>query len=352
MKQFVNQLRPGDEVQSAFLVTDFAAAVKNGPVRFNLRDKTGMVKAISWDRDLRPGGGVMDVTGKVQLFNDALQVDVTRVSTPLQDVNPADFEAVAVKSIGNLISWRSNLREEITDPWLSQLVNTVYDRLNYSVPEGQMFGIVPAARIIHHATRHGLLQHSLEVAELAKGMAESYRDFGYTNEETKPPDISLVIVGALLHDCGKCVELQRQPGVVAAYEFGVSGGLLGHIVSGLQIVSEEIAKTDGFPAELAAQLLHIIASHHGSNENGSPVAPATPEAYIVHLADLASARLYIMHEARLNGSGLFAKTITGFAYRGEQAEEATEDDVPPESSNARSFAQGILYSPQKPRPRL
>ena len=136
----------------------------------------------------------------------------------------------------------------------------------------------PAAKRYHHAYRHGLLEHSLSVAQAVSALAEIF----------PAVDRDLALTGALLHDLGK-LDTYRQVG--EEIEMTDVGRLHGEIALGYARVRDEIGAVDGFPTELAQALLHIILSHHGSLAHGSPVVPCTREATLVHMADNLGSKL-------------------------------------------------------------
>ncbi len=140
------------------------------------------------------------------------------------------------------------------------------------------FRDAPAAKRYHHAYRHGLLDHSLTVAQAVSALSAI---FGGVNRD-------VALTGALLHDIGKLDAYRR---VGDAIEMSDAGRLHGEIALGFARVRDAIAEIEGFPAELAQALLHIILSHHGSLEHGSPVVPCTREATLVHMADNLGSKL-------------------------------------------------------------
>ena len=124
---------------------------------------------------------------------------------------------------------------------------------------------------LHHAYIGGLLEHSVDVARLAKAMAT----------EIGAVDMDLIVTGALLHDIGKLSELSSDLG----FEYTNAGRMLGHVSMGAMLVERTIASQSDFPDDDAQHLLHILLSHHGKVENGAPVACVTKESFIVHHAD-------------------------------------------------------------------
>jgi len=136
----------------------------------------------------------------------------------------------------------------------------------------------PAAKHYHHAYRHGLLEHSLTVAQAVSALSGIFH--GVHRD--------LAVTGALLHDIGKLDAYRR---IGEEIEMTDAGRLHGEIALGYSRIRDEIAAIDGFPSELSQALLHIILSHHGSLQHGSPVVPCTREATLVHMADNLGSKL-------------------------------------------------------------
>lgn len=135
----------------------------------------------------------------------------------------------------------------------------------------------PAAQTVHHAYRGGLLEHTVRMIGVARALARAYD----VNED-------LVIAGGLLHDIGKVQELEYDRGITS---YGREGNLVGHIALGAILVREMTGGIAGFPAELRVQLEHLVVSHHGAKERGSPVEPKTLEAFILAAVDALDANL-------------------------------------------------------------
>jgi 3'-5' exoribonuclease len=136
----------------------------------------------------------------------------------------------------------------------------------------------PAAKRYHQAYRHGLLEHSLTVAQAVSAISATFPGI----------DRDIAVTGALLHDIGKLEAYELQDGEIAMSD---QGRLYGEISLGYYRVRRTIERLEGFPPELAQAILHIILSHHGSLEHGSPVVPCTREATLVHMIDNLGGRL-------------------------------------------------------------
>lgn len=176
-----------------------------------------------------------------------------------------------------------------------------------------LFRDAPAAKRYHHAYRHGLLDHSVTVAQAVSALSAI---FAGVNRD-------IAVTGALLHDIGKLDAYRR---VGDDIEMSDAGRLHGEIPLGYARVRDEIAQIDGFPFELSQALLHIILSHHGALEHGSPVVPCTREATLVHMADNLGSKLgsFDRVERALDAGAQWAgydNGIGAFAYFGSEGAE-------------------------------
>jgi 3'-5' exoribonuclease len=137
---------------------------------------------------------------------------------------------------------------------------------------GPAFRVAPAAKTIHHAWAGGLCEHTLSILQLAWRVCDHYPQL----------DRDLVTAGCLLHDFGKVLELTSEG---EGFAYTDEGRLVGHIVLACQLIHERAARIEGFPRDLAMHLVHLVASHHGRLEHGSPKEPQTLEALVVHALD-------------------------------------------------------------------
>lgn len=157
----------------------------------------------------------------------------------------------------------------------------------------------PAAQVIHHAYRGGFLEHITKMAEVGRFVANAYG-----------ADWDLVLAGIILHDIGKLQELQYEPG---ATTYTRDGNMIGHIGLGLILVRETINGISGFPDDLRAQIEHLIVSHHGTRDHGSPVEPKTVEAFILAMVDELDTRIHQVRRAIREDAG--ADEFTGWHKR-------------------------------------
>ena len=221
-------------------------------------------------------GEFVAVQGKGNLFNRRLELIVDRIRRVIPDDARLGFREeecipCAPRPIAEMWTELQARIASIVDPDIRRLLELVVAQ------HGDRLRIWPAARQIHHAYRSGLLEHVLKLMEIGGLLADSY---GARRD--------LVIAGALLHDLGKLEELDYQ----IAIEYSLEGNLVGHIVLGTRMVREAIGQLPGFPAELATEIEHLILSHHGEKDRGSPVTPMTAEAFILAAVDEIDARLH------------------------------------------------------------
>jgi 3'-5' exoribonuclease len=172
------------------------------------------------------------------------------------------------------------LAATIRDPWIARLVRSFLDDDRLAAA----FAAAPAAKVNHHAYVGGLAEHTLSVMRLCAAAAAHYGEL----------DRDLLLAGALLHDVGKTIEIAVEPG----FPYTEEGSLLGHIPIGFAMVRERIARIPDFPREIALDLGHLILSHQGELEWGSPIQPRTAEALVLHFVDnldskVATARTHL-----------------------------------------------------------
>ena len=245
-----------------------------------LGDKTGQLEGRVWD----PGdsriakdfdrGDIAKVRGFVSRFDDRLQMKVEYLrKATATEVQRSDMLPSTTCDVDEL--WRKLLGfvESFTDPDLKRLLNTLLADANLA----QAFREAPAAKQLHHAWLGGLLEHVVSLLALADRVAPHYpvlqRD--------------LLLTGVVLHDIGKVRELAWEVG----FEYTVEGVLLGHIQIGIELVEKTIDSLPGFPPRLKTLVLHMILSHHGKLEFGSPKLPMIPEALVLNFIDDLDAKM-------------------------------------------------------------
>jgi len=275
-KQFVSDIKDRDSVSTVFLVKDKVMAMaKNGKPYMNLRfmDKSGEIEAKVWDNtdvlDKRfDKDDFVQVRGKASVYMNKMQVVVAEIAKiPEEQVCLADFLPESPRDRGEMRLELAEVVAAMNSPHLKSLMQA------FLTDEAFMglYCSAPAAKAMHHVYLGGLLEHSLALVKLVKTIVPLY---GGVNED-------LLIAGALLHDVGKIYEMSFE----RSFDYTDAGKLLGHITIGVELVEENIRKVDGFPRELAMLLKHMLLSHHGQYEYGSPKRPKTVEATILNYLD-------------------------------------------------------------------
>lgn len=284
----VADLAEGQSVEEVYLVKSGSLReARNGKsyVAAELADATGSVAARAWDaRPEHAGvfrtGSYVRVRGFVETYQGSLQM-VLNSFRPVDaaDVDMNAFLPATEADVKDLESRLLKLCGSVKDGPLAALLAAFFRDAEFL----ERFRTSPAASDFHHACLGGLLEHTVGVAELADLAASGRPEL----------DRDLLVAGALLHDVGKVWELSAGP----SFDYTDDGRLLGHIVLGVLEVERRLSSLKDFPAETRRPLLHLLASHHGQREFGSPVLPVTAEALALHHLDNLDAKTRAAAEA-------------------------------------------------------
>lgn len=286
-RTWIRDLRADSEVSESFAVRSVDVRQRRGGGPYLaavLGDRTGEVTALVWQnvdrlREILEPGTVVAIKGQVQRYNQQLQVIVRKAESVAEaSVDEDTFVRSSSLDPARLWDQLTTLVEEVGDEHLRQLLFRIFSDPDVE----QRFRVAPAARSMHHAFRSGLLEHTVSVATAARQLADHYG-----------LDRDLVVAGCLLHDLGKIWELE----IGASIEYTDDGRLIGHLPMETLYVDRKIAELERFPAETRRMLLHILLSHHGEFEYGSPRRPKTPEALLVHMADNLDSKMAGVLEA-------------------------------------------------------
>jgi 3'-5' exoribonuclease len=274
---YICDLQDGQGVASLFLVREkeVRTSSRSGKswLELDLVDRTGRISAKMWDnfaviavtfeRD-----DVVHVRGRVKLYNGQKELMLEQIIPAVErDYDLADFLAHTKYDVEKLYADLRAAIAAVGNPWLKRLLTSVVDD-----PEiAPKLRRAPAAMTMHHAFIGGLLEHIVSLIGLARAVAEHYREL----------DADLLLTGIVLHDIGKMDELCYGRGI----DYTTQGRLLGHITIGAAMVREKIRAIPGFPPPLAMLVEHLILSHHGSYEFGSPSLPQIREAVALHFLD-------------------------------------------------------------------
>jgi 3'-5' exoribonuclease len=279
---YIENLKAGEKVTSAFLVAEknLAYSQKGAPyLNLRLKDKTGEIdgkiwdNATEWDSQFKKGD-IVQIYGRALSYKNSLQLSVLELKRLTDDqIELADYFPAAKQAAEDMFTELMIYVEKIQTPCLKDLLNAFFQDDKTKT----LFKKAPAAKGFHHVYLGGLLEHTLSVAKLLDMTIQHY------------PDVNrdLLLTGGLLHDIGKIYEFDYDRLV----QYSDEGRLIGHIVIGVEMVNAKMATIEGFPKTLAMELRHLILSHHGMLEFGSPKRPKTLEALIVHHIDDLDAKV-------------------------------------------------------------
>jgi len=245
-----------------------------------LGDKKGQIEGRVWELgDPRIAkdfdrGDMVKVRGSVSRFDDRAQLKVDQLRKALDsEADKKDMLPATSRDVGELWRMLEASIASVTNPDLKRLLNALLT----DAPIAQAFREAPAARQLHHAWLGGLLEHVISLLGLADRVAAHYPML----------DRDLLVTGVILHDIGKIRELSWNTG----FDYTVEGVLLGHIQMGVDLAEKTIAGLPGFPDRLRTLVLHMILSHHGKLEFGSPKLPMIPEALVLNFLDDLDAKM-------------------------------------------------------------
>ncbi len=287
-RRFVNELADGEAIDQVFLASEKQLRTnRNGNLYLQVRlsDKTGSITAMLWNAHQKhydgfDNGDFIRIKGTSQLYNGGMQVLAKQVEKDNgQGIDESDFITLSTDAVEKLVARVAELLRGMQNMHLRNLAEC------FLVDEAFMRGFrsAPAGVKNHHAYQGGLLEHVASLMEVCHLIAPQYPGV----------DPDLLLMGAFLHDMGKIRELTYSPDL----GYSDQGQLIGHLVQGVSMLDEVIAETEKqsgeeFPQEIANQLRHMIVSHHGHYEYGSPKLPMTLEAITLHFLDSLDARIH------------------------------------------------------------
>ncbi len=281
-------------MRASFLATETTVRNDSRGVPYlslKLVDRTGSVDARMWGKlpeeflNETPAQAYVEVEGHTHEYRGTLQIklDRLRLLRP-EDVSEEDYLPTTELDRRALAAELEHAGQELQNEHLRDLFETMVSDEEF----WNAFCEAPAAKSMHHARVGGLLEHAVNCLRIARELADLY-----------PVDRDLLIFGSIFHDVGKVHELSWDKG---AFAYTTEGRLLGHVVLGERLVSSYIATLPGFPEDLRLRLSHVLISHQGETEYGSPERPKTIEALLVHLIDNLDARTAMYVETTTNVS--------------------------------------------------
>jgi len=291
---FVTDLNSEQSITTFFLVheKEIRNTREGKPyLRLELGDRSGTIEARMWDqfdvaiRDINRDDFVK-VQARVEIYKNRPQLSLQqlRLAKP-EEIDLADFLLHTKEDVGKLYAQLLEYANAIANPWLKKLVTGIV-----SNPEiAAKYKRAPAAKVMHHAYLGGLIEHVVSLCGLAKQVAALYPEL----------DVDLLLTAAILHDVGKLDELCYD----RAIAYTVEGQLLGHIMMEFETVSKAMDALEGFPPALKTVVQHLLISHHGQYEFGSPKLPMIREALVFHYLDDLDSKLAAARAALALDSG-------------------------------------------------
>lgn len=282
-KQFIKALAPGQLLDDVFMLSQKELKHKrdgNPFLTIELADKSGKIRGVIWDHVERlnnaaRSGDYVRAQGKISEYNGGVQAVLQEMAVCLPEMlNPMDFLPATSRDTDKMFERLCKIvSDRLQNPELRRLVDAFFNDPEFVA----QFKIAPGAKRMHHAYLGGLLEHTLSMCILTERLGGHYTGI----------DMDLLLTGAILHDIGKIRELEYRFKI----DYSDEGRFLSHILIGCQMVDEKLRELPDFPRELACLLKHMIVSHHGSREFGSPEPPKTIEAVLLNLIDDIDAKV-------------------------------------------------------------
>lgn len=287
-RRYVTDLTDTENVDQVFLASEKQLRTnRNGNLYLQVRlsDRTGSITSMLWNANQKQfdsfeNGDYVTVQGTAQLYNGNMQILAKKIDLCRDtNIDEADFITLSTAEVDKMVGRVDEILRGVSNTHLRNLADCFLTDESFM----RKFRMAPAGVKNHHAYHGGLLEHVLSLLEVCLAVAPQY----------PAVDQDLLLMGAFVHDIGKIVELKYEPDL----GYSTSGQLLGHLVQGVSIVEEKIADVEKqtgetFPAELANRVKHMVVSHHGSYEFGSPKLPMTLEAITLHFLDSLDARIH------------------------------------------------------------
>jgi 3'-5' exoribonuclease len=286
--RFISQLTDREAVNDVFVAADKQLRTNrhgNLYLQMRLSDRTGTVNAMMWNANEKvyhafDNGDYVQVQGTAQFYNGALQIIVSGVETvPATEVDESDYVRLGTRQVDRMAQRLAELLREINSVPLRDLAEC------FLMDEQLMaeFTTAPAGIKAHHAYRGGLLEHVVGLMEVCSAVAPFYPEL----------DRDALLMGAFLHDIGKLRELTYDRDL----SYSDEGQLIGHLIIGVDMLDRKVRETEKlsgepFPEQLLLRLKHMIVSHHGEYEFGSPKLPMTLEAIALHFLDNLDSKMH------------------------------------------------------------
>lgn len=344
---YLNEIKPNQVFTTTFLVhlKDVRQKKSGEPyLSLLLGDRTGEVDAKMWDNvvevlDTFERDDFVKVKGVLQVFQNRLQMSVHKMARVLDaDVDFADFFPASARDPLEMFAELRGIVAGVANPHLRALLDAFLD----DEPLARKYRTAPAAKHVHHAFLGGLIEHVLSVCRLCQLTAAHYRNL----------DLDLLLTGAILHDVGKVAELTYE----RSFGYSSEGQLLGHIIIGLRMLNEKLQQFPDFPPKLRVLVEHLIVSHHGELEYGSPKVPLFPEAMLLHHLDNLDSKMECMRalaEKDRHVEGVwtgYSSSLDRSILKKAKYLEDVPAKRPPSAVAASNGAEPISAEPSSPAP--
>ena len=332
-KTFIADIRDRDRVYGTFLVQQKQVPLnKNAKpyIAMVIMDRTGSMEARVWDNveqtsPLFESGDFVEILGLAVAYQGKIQLKVDRLKKiSTESVDPEEYLPASPRDRGEMLSLLRVLIEKISDRSLREMIIGCLDDVSFR----ERFARAPAAKTIHHAYLGGLLEHTLSIAELADHVADLYPEL----------DRDLLIAGAFFHDIGKIRELEHN----RSFEYTDEGRLLGHIVIGAMIFIDWAEAHPNLSDQTILKITHMILSHHGSYEFGSPKRPKFTEALVLNYLDELDSKIHSFKEIAAREQGQrwssYQKLYDRYLFLGGDSpsvEQSNQDSYTPNSSKTK-----------------
>lgn len=319
-KYFISDFKTGDSLfGEVFAVRQYkkGATRNNKPfIDIELADNSGTIKGKIWSDDMAncekvEEGDVVSLNGTIEDFMNTPQLRITNLSKT-ENYDLADLQQKSKFDSEKMWHEISETIDKIGNPHIKKLLNNVFTDDFTAI-----FSSSTAAYRVHHAYINGLLEHTWEMLKMAKSLKSHYPKL----------NMDLVNAGIILHDIGKTAEYE----IKTAINLTTAGKLMGHIFIGAEKVKN--AAPEGMPEDLLQEIIHIVLSHHGELQYGSPVLPKTAEAIAVNALDQASTKINMAynHIHGNLGDEVFTQYVSQLGtelYRSPYSEELMNEDIP------------------------
>ena len=335
---WVKDIKENDKILGCYLVKEKKVGTtrRGDPfLTLTLSDRTGEIEAKVWEgvdelSSLFHEGDVIEVGGHAGSYRGKVQITVSGLSVVNEKADPEIFFEASPQDPSEMMASLREILREIEDVHLKELVDSFLNDRKFV----SLFKKTPAAKNFHHSYVGGLLEHTLSVCRMAGKVASHYPLL----------DRDLLITSAFLHDIGKMREL----GFNRKIDYTDEGRLLGHVMLGAAMLEEKLHELKDFPQQLAVRLKHMILSHHGQYEFGSPKRPKFLEAFALNLIDDLDAKINglarFMEKDRQDGAWTdFNRLFERYFLKGEilSVEEKSNE------KNSKDVKQGSLFSPER-----